>query len=263
MYWSSNRTSADLSAIARIFQAAAEACPIVAKADSLLTRELNRLRDREGPMWSSRNRSIECVDDAAAEDRLLYSMSNPVKDGLCDKVKHWNKISFSAYSQLAEGKREKFSYINWTKWHRAGGKRSGKEPEEFTEWVEVEFQPLPHLVDMPAVKREARLRRQLRELEQAERDKRKKQNRPSMTLTRLLKTDPRQRPQTTRVRTPMPLCHASSTGARDEFKHQWKEHLDAFITASGQFREEKFEAEFPAGSFRPPLTTVCTTIMRC
>ena len=47
---------------------------------SLLSRELNRLWDREGPVWSTKNRGIECVDDAAAEDRLLYSMTNPVKD---------------------------------------------------------------------------------------------------------------------------------------------------------------------------------------
>ena len=203
------------------------------------------------------------MDDESVEDRLLYSMTNPVKDGLCEKVKHWNQISFSAYSQLAEGRKERFSYINWTQWHKEGGIRSGKKPEAFTEWVEVDFQPLPHLAHMPAAKRESRLRRQLREIEQAERERRQRENKPAMTLARLLKTDPRGRPRAPQPSAPMPICHAASKSAREDYKEQWKEFLHYYIDASGRFREGKFTAEFPHGSFRPPLTTVCQTHMLC
>ena len=230
---------------------------------SILSRELNRLWEREGPIWSTKNRSIECVDDQSAEDRLLYSMSNPIKDGLCQKVKHWHKISFSAYGQLAEGTKERYSYINWTKWHRQGGPLNPKRPEDYTEWVDVEFAPLPHLAGLPAHKREERLRRQLRQFEQAERDRRDTEQRPSMTLQRLLKTDPRQRPKTRKPRTPMPRCHASSRGARQSYHECWKAYLHEYIQASAIYRTGFYAAEFPDGSFRPPLTSVCNTTMRC
>jgi len=230
---------------------------------SLVSRGLNRLWNREGPVWSTKNRSIECIDDEAAEDRLLYSMANPVKDGLCEKVKHWAKITLSAYSSLAEGEHERFSYVNWTKWHKEGGLKNPKKPQQYLEWVELEFQPLPHLAHLPAHKRQERLRRQLRHFEQAERAKRQKEGRPAMTLTRLLKTDPRQRPGTQPLRTPMPICHASSRGAREEYKLQWKEFMNYYIQSSARYRRGFSEAEFPDGSFRPPLTTVYETTMLC
>ena len=55
---------------------------------SLLTRNLNKLWDREGTMWSTRVRSREAVDPASREQQLLYAVTNMVKDGLLDKVSH-------------------------------------------------------------------------------------------------------------------------------------------------------------------------------
>lgn len=230
---------------------------------SLLTREINREMERDGTIWSTRNRSTICLDDGAVEQQLIYAMTNPVKDGLCQKVKHWSRISFSAYNQLAEGTRERFSYINWTKYHQSGGAGGKRKPEEFTEYVEVEFSPLPNHERLPAPKREAHIRREVRAFEQSERERRIVAKQPAMSRARLDKIDPRDRPKTQPKRTPKPLCHASPGGRRKEYEQEWNGFLNAYRSASGKYRTGDTGAKFPDGSFKPPLLGVCGKPMLC
>ena len=47
---------------------------------SLIARGVNKTWDREGHVFGGRARVHPCVDDAAAEQKLLYAVTNPVKD---------------------------------------------------------------------------------------------------------------------------------------------------------------------------------------
>jgi putative transposase len=57
---------------------------------SLLARCVNVHRGRCENMWSSQQPSlVELADVDAVVDRLIYTATNPVKDGLVERVHHW------------------------------------------------------------------------------------------------------------------------------------------------------------------------------
>ena len=220
--------------------------------NSLVARALNKHLGREGSLYSSRNRIDEAIDDASLEQQLLYAVTNPVKDGLVERAAHWK--GFSSYEQLATGKVERFSYTDWTAWHRAGGLNSRKAPEAFTKQVEVRLSPIPSWEHMPDHKRQALFRRRVRELEQDYRVIRESEGRTVMGATKLAKLDPRERPKNpVKERSRQPLCHSSTLEGANEFKKQWRAFLDQYYYASGMWLDGVCDVEFPAGSFRAPL----------
>jgi len=224
--------------------------------NSLVARGINRLLRREGPLYSTRNRSEEALDDASLEQQLLYAVTNPVKDGLVDRAAHWKGVS--SYSQLATGVPDRYTYIDWTAWHRAGGERSKKLPTAFTRTVEVELSPIPAWEGLPAHKRQALFRRRVREMEQDYREQREGEGRRVMGKRKLEKLDPRARPRTAKPRTRQPLVHASTIAGRREFEAGWRAYLEAYYYASGLYLQGVPDVEFPAGSFRPPIINVNT-----
>jgi hypothetical protein len=223
--------------------------------NSLIARGINQYMGREGAMFSTRNRSEEAIDDLSLEQQLFYAVTNPVKDGLVERVAHWK--GFSSYEQLATGKVERFSYINWTAWHRAGGTHSKKPPEMFTEWVEVNLSPLPSWEGMVEHKRQALFRRRVRELEQHYRAERKRNGGRAMGPRRLAKVDPRHRPKRPPKKSGrQPLCHASTLEGAIEYRKQYRAFLDQYYYASGLWMEGVVDAPFPVGSFKAPLIRV-------
>ncbi len=60
----------------------------------LMARSQNVLRGRRENMWSSEEVSIvHLLDTADVLDKLLYAATNPVKDGLVEKVHHWPGVN--------------------------------------------------------------------------------------------------------------------------------------------------------------------------
>ena len=225
--------------------------------NSLVARGINKYLGREGPLFSTRNRSTPAIDDESLEQQLLYAVTNPVKDGLVDRVAH--RKGFSSYKQLATGEVERFSYINWTRWHQAGGARSKRSPEEFTEWTKVKLSPIPSWERLPEHKRQALFRRRVRQLEQRYREEREREGRRPMGPRKLAKLDPRQRPRhAPEQRRPQPLCHASTAGAARDYENQLRAFLDQYYHASGMWLEGAHDVGFPPGSFKPPLIRIST-----
>ena len=82
----------------------------------IAAEEINRHLDREGPIFSTASRDGECVDTESVQAQFEYALTNPVKDGLVEKVSHWK--GFSSYPQLSQGKDEVFTWFDRTAWHR-------------------------------------------------------------------------------------------------------------------------------------------------
>ncbi len=223
--------------------------------NSLIARGINSLIGREGPLFSTRNRSEEAIDDMSLEQQLLYAVTNPVKDGLVDRVAHWN--GFSSYQQLATGQVDRYHYIDWTAWHRAGGRRSKKSPAAFTKWAEVKLTPIPAWERLPEHKRQALFRRRVRQLEQEYRAERELECRTVMGPRKLAKVDPRDRPKNQpKSNGRQPLCHSSTIDGAKEYKERLRAFLDQFYYASGMWLKGATDVEFPAGSYKPPLIQV-------
>ncbi|MDX2480470.1 MAG: hypothetical protein QNK24_09035, partial [Desulfuromusa sp.] len=68
----------------------------------LIAEGINRHLGREGAVFSTPARTVECLDNESVEQQFFYAMTNPVKDDLVDRIAHWK--GFSSYDQLALGK---------------------------------------------------------------------------------------------------------------------------------------------------------------
>ncbi len=221
----------------------------------LLSRGLNKLWDREGPVWSTRNRSEECIDDEMVEQQFMYALTNPVKDGLCEKVSDWEGLTL--FDQLASGEEERFYHIDWVRWWDEGGKKNKKPIGEYKKWVTVKLSPIPEWERYSEHRRQTLLRKRVSKEETDFAKERKEAKRPVMDRSMRARIDPRDRPRNKKKSGPQPLCHSSTKKAADKYKIKWREFLVLFREASEKFLSGVFDAKFPDGSFRPPLITVC------
>ena len=120
----SARTRGDLSSFMRLFK-------------SKLTRELNRIHDWGGTIWSGRYASEELLDEGSVLKLLAYVTQNSVKEGLVDHPKQWSGLH--GYHLLVEKKTPRGAYLDRTRLQR--------EPEltaqEATTYYDVQLSPPP------------------------------------------------------------------------------------------------------------------------
>ena len=219
----------------------------------ILVYELNVHYDREGGMFSTPPRTVPCLDNQSLEQQFFYALTNPVKDGLVEKVSHWK--GFSSYNQLAHGKDEVFHWFDRTQWHRDGKK---KDLQAYMQSGRLEYTPLPSLAHMKPGKRESYIRREVRELEKAFKAEREENAQNVMTSAALEKLNPRDRPKTRPPRTPKPLCHCSCPALAEMYRTLLFYFLDAYDRASALYRKGNHSVVFPSGSYKPPLIVMNT-----
>ena len=220
-------------------------------SNSLISRAINRLYGREGPLWSSRARVQPALDDDSVISAMLYSATNVVKDGLVESASHWPGLS--SYPCLAHGKLLRFPYIDWTAWRKAGGSTKKLPPRKFTKWTTIKLAPIPAWKNLPRDKRQARFRSMVRDYEKKLASDIAAQGRSFFGLARLSKLDPFAKPKEKKPSKPAPLCHASSLATKRAYEEHWREILTAYREASARFRSGQIDVEFPSGMFRPPL----------
>jgi hypothetical protein len=220
-----------------------------------IARGVNKCWERQGHLWSSRVRITPCVDDQAAEQQLFYALTNVVKDGLAETV--GASPFFSTYRHLAHGKPLQYWWIDYDAYYQAGGKRKKSHRlKDYLQWTEVKPALLPAWEDLPDHRIQTRVRCQVRDIEQSQRDVRKAENRKVFGIPALFNVAPTDRPKNPKESGPQPLCHASTRQARRLFREKWKAFQDAYFQASMDYRQGFFDREFPEGSFRPPLVTI-------
>jgi REP element-mobilizing transposase RayT len=221
----------------------------------LCSRELNRHYGLEGHFWACRARVEEITSDKKAEKVLGYDACNPVKDGLVESYRHWK--GFSTTEALLHGKILRFKYIKRTAWWGKGGAYSNIPQKEFERITEVNLTLLPSWRRLRESQRQTRYRHILRNQEGlAERD-RKAEGLRVMGKERINRINPFDKPRNPRKRTPQPLCHADNIRDYNAYKKAYQEVANAHKEASTAFRKGAFDVEFPGGTFRPPVVTVC------
>ena len=214
----------------------------------ILVYELNKHYNREGAMFSTPPRTVPCLDNPGLEQQFFYAVTNPVKDGLVEKVSHWK--GFSSYPQLAQGKDEVFTWFDRTTWHRD---RKRKPLQAYMKSGRIEYTPLPSVAHLKPAQQQMYIRREVRAIEQACSANRKKNHQKVMTPQKLDKTDPRQRPKTRPPRRKKPLCHCACPETARAYKILLFHFLEAYGRASAEYRRGKYDVVFPAGSYKPPL----------
>ena len=226
-------------------------------AHSIIAKELNRLFEREGHVFAGKLRATPCEDDESAKSKLIYGITNIVKDGLLDRQN--GKVFLSSFPTLSKGQKLKFWKINWRQFHQKGGFRiKSHRPKDYLIWRELDFSWLAGYLSWSESKRQTRIRKQVAlETESIQQALKRKGQKP-LGLSALKSLDPRDRPRRPRNKTPKPLCHASTIEGANAYREQYRQFATEYIAASAEFRNGNYQREFPQGSYRPPLMKICT-----
>ena len=228
--------------------------------NSLIARFVNKQCDREGPVFSATARTEAIIDDAAAEEKLFYALTNPVKDGMVETVKQ--SPFFNTYRHLAYGDPLRYWFIDWHAWWLAGGfKNRRHEAKNYLKWTQFELTPLPAWQDLTVTQRQTRVRVKVRELEEYYAELRKHKNRTVIGVRALFQVDPRDRPQSPKKSGKQSLCHASDPRLRHQFKKDWREFVHEHRKASIDYRKGYYDREFPEGSFRPVIKKIYSALL--
>jgi hypothetical protein len=226
--------------------------PFFRTAFSLIARGVNRLRKREGPVFNGRMRIHPCLSKDTAEQKLLYAMTNAVKDNLVERTA--SSPLFTTYHHQAKGKTLKYWYIDFDAYWTAGGSRKKTHRlKDYIRWTDWHCTPLPHQQAKSARQRQTWIRQQVKEMETAFAVKRKDSGQTVIGEKRLRETDPRDRPKNPKRSGPEPLCHASDEETAREYKEKWIKFKNEHIRASADYRNNVRYRKFPIGSFKPPL----------
>ena len=222
---------------------------------SLIARGINRTWEREGHLFAARSRFHPCLDDEAAEQKLIYAVVNPVKDKLIETVSQ--SPFFSTFRHQAFGDELRFWYLDYEAYWAVGGDRKkGHRLKDYLKWVTWECTPLPNQAGRTVHQRRTWIRQQVRDAERDAKEKRKASGASIVGKKRLFEENPRNRPENPKKSSQEPLCHASNPELKKEYQESWREFLNQFIPASADYRNGYFSREFPDGSFRPPLISI-------
>ncbi len=226
--------------------------------NSLIARQVNKQWRRQGHLFTAPFRSEPILDDDALEEKLFYSLANPIKDNLIESVNH--SPFFSTFRHLAYGDPLKFWYIDWQAWWTAGAAQNKKHcVKDYLKWTEFELTPLPAWQNWTVHQRQTRVRQRVREIEQQCAEERRYAEKTVFGVPALYNVDPRDRPKNLKTSGPQPLCHTANAALRRQFREQWRDFVSEYRKASLDFRSGYYEREFPEGSFRPPILKIYTS----
>ena len=226
-------------------------------AHSIIAREINRLYDREGHVFAGKLRVTACEDDNSAESKLIYGITNIVKDGLLDR--QTGQVFLSLFPALAKSQKQKFWKIDWRQFFKKGGfRKKSHHPKDYMIWRELDVAWLPGYLNWSESKRQTRIRKQVASVTDAIGEALKREEKTPLGVSGLKSLDPRSRPKNQRNGTRKPFCHASTKEAAKAYQERYRQFSNQYIPASADFRNGDYQREFPPGAYRPPLMKICT-----
>jgi REP element-mobilizing transposase RayT len=215
-----------------------------------LARAVNRIRERSGACFARRYSAEPILDDEALLECLVYVATNPVKAGLCKRVREWPGVVLFAEEErtqeipVAFVDREACRLARG----RAGsrGEASGKDAE-FHVRCRLTIGPFAR----PGTRRDGEgLRTAIEARERDLAEKRRRARRKTMTRKQVLAQRWHAAPRRPK-RSPRPLCHASDSNLRKKFRRGFDEFVSLFREASELLRSGKENASFPDWCYPP------------
>jgi len=215
-----------------------------------LARAVNRLRGRTGACFERRYSAEPILDDEALVDRLVYTVTNPVKAGLCHRADEWPGVVL-----FARGSRREQIPVSWIdrdreRQARAGARRRGEAApisETFRVEASLAIDPLPPEIHGSG---HARLPVAIEAREKELAAERRQAGLRPLGAARVLAQSWHAAPRHPK-RAPRPLCHAASPALREAFREGFRSFLDLFREASERLREGASQMAFPEWSFPP------------
>jgi REP element-mobilizing transposase RayT len=214
-----------------------------------LAKAVNRLRERSGACFERRYSAEPILDDEALVDRLVYTVTNPVKAGLCSRTDQWPGVVL-----FARGSRREGIPVSWTdrdqeRRERARARFRGETPpgsETFRVESSLAIDPL--LTEMGG-SGDARLTVAVEAQEAELTAERLKAGIRPLGSARILAQSWHAAPRHPK-RAPRPLCHAANPALRAAFREAFRAFVSLFREASERL-SEGVSIPFPEWSFPP------------
>jgi REP element-mobilizing transposase RayT len=221
---------------------------------SKLAREVNRLTGWRGTVFDRRYDSAVVTEEEGAQiERLLYLLSNSVKEGLVEQPQDWPGVH--CVNALLEGEPLIGHWFNRSREYAARNQRQDFERLRYATEEAVVFSPLPCWAHLPPEVYKARIRTLVDTVVAEAALERSRTGRPVEGVESIVARDPQYRPAKL-ARSPAPLVHAATKVARKAFYEMYSWFVAAFRSAAEKLKQGDREARFPAGSFPPGMPFV-------
>ena len=199
----------------------------------------NSLRGRWENFWSSEQTSVvRLVDPHDAIEKMVYALTNPVKDGLVEKAHHWPGVS--SLAAILHGK----SYIGSRPKHFF--RDEGVMPDS----VVLAFNRPRGFEQMTAADFAALVTERIRQFEQQTASERQREGTVVIGRRLVLRQAWRARPRDREPRRALnPRVAARSKWSRIEALLRNRAFRDAYLAARALFVDGVRDALFPAGTY--------------
>jgi REP element-mobilizing transposase RayT len=216
-----------------------------------VTRRVNTLHGRKGPMWAHRFHAEPILDEAALVDKMRYILCNGVEAGLVAEPGDWPGLtSWHAQVSGEEAIEGRFILSKELRPLQREDPELTRDDARIT--YRLELTRLPCWDDLD----QATYRRKLEELVEGTCKKTAKRlealGRDFLGAKKVLRQSWKTcaRSPDTRRR---PLCHASCRQVRQDWREEYDERRDRYIKAAAALRKGQTRAppEFPEGTYPP------------
>jgi REP element-mobilizing transposase RayT len=221
---------------------------------SKLAREVNRLTGWRGTVFDRRYDSAVVTEEEGAQiERLLYLLSNSVKENLVEQPQDWPGVH--CVNALLEGEPLIGHWFNRSREYAARNQRQDFDRLRYATEEVVTFSPIPCWAHLPPEVYRARVKTLVDTVVAEAALERSRTGRPVEGVESIVARDPQYRPAKL-ARSPAPLVHAATKAARKAFYEMYSWFVAAFRSAAEKLKQGDREASFPAGSFPPGLPFV-------
>jgi len=209
-----------------------------------VAREINRLRERTGPLWHRRYRSISVLDDVSAVRRLKYLLRHGVKEDLVETPEQWPGAS--GLSTLLTGDPRCGTWYDRSARFHAIRRGEDVTKQAYATEYEVPLEPLPCWAGEDEEKRRQRLREIVRDIAERGRQRTRERKLPPLGVHAILAQTPERRPARTK-RSTAPFVHAASKDLARRFREAYAQFVRSFREATARLVEYSGPAGLPPG----------------
>ena len=220
-----------------------------------LSKEVGKLRDWRGALFSGRYGHVEISDEPEAQwQRLKYLLSQGCKEGLVASPLDWPGAS--SVTSMVSGEPLVGEWIDRTALHRARQRGEDVSERDFVEYLEVTLRPIPSLAHLS----EAEYRRVVLALvgqieEETAAMHHENGTRPAGAAA-VLSRDPLGCPAERKPRRSRPWFHAVAPEVRETMRAAMIYMVVAYREAASRLKGGDRLVEFPLHTFPPGLPFV-------
>lgn len=215
---------------------ASELAFFMAYFEANLAKAINKLRERTGPVFHRRYSGEVILDESAFDDRIAYTVMNPVRAGLVRTHEDWPGVLLWSKNETTI---HDFKWFDEAKYERhrihqiLGPKRQYQRSAK---------------IELASVSNEQALSVDIKEAEEHVKAARKGMG--VLGVRKIRNQDPFAAPDEPK-KSHRPKCHTTCEVLRRAFREQMKVLRDAYGEVSADFRRGNSNAAFPMHTFRP------------